>query len=279
VTCFIALLFLVSSAWAASPQIVLSSHTLQPGQTLRVEVDGLSPDAKLRVLFNKKSYPCYPVGPNAQRALIGVPLGTPPQSLPLALKSADPDASSSPLAYTAVSISSRNYPTENINFSQAKTSLAKNEHRESALIHRKAAILRKEQSWEGTFLPPVSGPSIAPFGLHRTRNGTQNAGFHKGMDFRSPKGAPVLASNAGIVELAAPLKAHGKTILLNHGQGVMTIYLHMSSLRVKPGQKVTKGQIIGKVGSTGLSTAPHVHWQVFVHGVPVDPKQWMETEF
>jgi murein DD-endopeptidase MepM/ murein hydrolase activator NlpD len=67
--------------------------------------------------------------------------------------------------------------------------------------------------------------------------------------------------------------------MINHGQGVMTIYLHMDSIGVTVRQKVHKGQVIGKVGSTGLATAPHVHFQVFVHGVPVDPKQWMETEF
>ncbi len=105
------------------------------------------------------------------------------------------------------------------------------------------------------------------------------AGFHKGVDLLAPKGTPLLAANSGTVVLASNFKAHGKTVLVNHGQGVMTIYLHMDSIAVQPRQKVRKGQAMGKVGSTGLSTAPHVHYQVFVHGVPVDPAQWVHSEF
>jgi murein DD-endopeptidase MepM/ murein hydrolase activator NlpD len=110
-------------------------------------------------------------------------------------------------------------------------------------------------------------------------NGTIDAGFHNGVDLRAPQGTPVTAANDGVVLIAYPFKAHGKTVLINHGQGVMSIYLHMSVIGVRPGQKVKKGQMLGRVGSTGVSTAPHVHWQIFVHGVPVNPQPWLETEF
>jgi len=160
-----------------------------------------------------------------------------------------------------------------------KTTLMKAEHRESAKIHQANLYLSRDQQWEGLFMYPVEGKVIGEFGLKRMRNGTIDAGFHKGIDLRAAKGTPVLAANAGTVVLAAHFKAHGNTVLINHGQGVMTIYLHMQSIKVKLHQKVHKGQAIGKVGSTGLSTAPHVHFQVYVHGVPVDPAPWTETEF
>jgi len=153
------------------------------------------------------------------------------------------------------------------------------EHREAALIHQANLYLSRDQQWEGAFTYPVNGPVIGEFGLKRTRNGTIDAGFHKGIDLKADKGSPALAANSGTVVLASNFKAHGKTVMINHGQGVMTIYLHLQSLSVKVRQKVHKGQEIGKVGATGLATAPHVHYQVFVHGVPVDPKQWVETEF
>ena len=79
--------------------------------------------------------------------------------------------------------------------------------------------------------------------------------------------------------LSHPFRMHGRTVIIDHGQGVMSLYLHMKSFAVHPGQRVQKGETIGRVGSTGLSTAPHVHWGIYVHGVPVDPQSWMENEF
>lgn len=277
---FLCSIFFVSlysaGAEAASYRILLSSTTVRPGETLRVEIDGSLPADHLRAAFLKKSFRFFVVGPNAQRALIGVPLGSPAGTFLLRVRSKN---SAADLAVEEVLVASRTYTIENVNFSPEKTALMLSEHRESALIHKTAQIDSPEQFWEGVFSAPVKGPVIGEFGLKRVRNGTIDAGFHKGIDLRADAGTPVLAANAGLVRIAAPLKAHGRTALIDHGQGVMTIYLHMSSLMVKPGQHVVKGQTIGKVGSTGLSTAPHVHWQVFVHSVPVDPTPWTETEF
>ena len=280
-TILIFLTLMVSPVFAASPHVLLSTTTLLPGETLRVEVDGLLPTAKFKAHFMGKSYPFYAVGPNAKRALIGVPLGSKPGSYKVTLPKADAQgpALDLPKEPFVIEITTRVYPVENVNFTPEKTALMQAEHRESVLIHKKNQFLSRDQQWEGSFMYPVEGKVIGEFGLKRIRNGTIDAGFHKGIDLRADKGTPVLAANAGTVVLAQTLKTHGKTVLINHGQGVMTIYLHMQTLLVKDHQKVRKGQAIGKVGSTGLSTAPHVHFQVFVHGVPVDPKQWVETEF
>jgi len=277
----ICLLPLAIPLYAASAKVLLSTTTLLPGETLRVEVDGLLPTDKFSAHFMGKSYPFYAVGPNAKRALIGVPLGVKPSSYGLMLRKAPAQTAVLELPKEAfvIEIATRVYTIENVNFAPEKTALMKAEHRESALIHKANQYLSRDQQWEGLFMYPVDGSVIGEFGLKRTRNGTIDAGFHKGIDLRADRGAPVLAANAGTVVLAQNLKAHGKTILINHGQGVMTIYLHLQSISVKVKEKVHKGQKIGRVGSTGLSTAPHVHFQVFVHGVPVDPKQWVETEF
>jgi len=273
-------IFLLASLCGAAPAILLSSPTVLPGGTLRVELDGVSPDARVKALFQNKSYRFFAVGPNAQRALIGVKLGSLPGRFPLTVVSLAPGAQNPEVPAPAeVTIASRTYTIDAITFNAGKTSLMRWEHRESVLIHRAALQTTADQYWEGVFSPPLSGPLIGEFGLHRIRNGTIDAGFHKGVDLRAAAGTPVLASNAGVVVIARTLKAHGKIVLLDHGQGVMTIYLHLSSILVKPGQKVAHGQILGRVGSTGLSTAPHIHWEVFVHSVPVDPQPWMETEF
>jgi murein DD-endopeptidase MepM/ murein hydrolase activator NlpD len=276
-------LLISSMAFATPANVLLSTATLLPGETLRVEIDGSIPSAKLKALFMGKSYPFFVIGPNAQRALIGIKLDAKPGSYELAFKAppatADTASEESPTEPYLIEITTKVFTVENVNFTSEKTALATSEHHESVLIHQADQYLSRDQQWEGAFMYPVEGKVIGEFGLKRMRNGTIDVGFHKGVDLRAEKGTPALAANAGTVVLAAHFKAHGNTVMINHGQGVMTIYLHLSSISVKIRQKVTKGQEIGKVGSTGMATAPHVHFQVFVHGVPVDPKQWVESEF
>jgi len=277
-----ALLLLSTAVFAAPVKVLLSTTTLLPGETLRVEVDGLLPSARVKALIMGGSFPIFAIGPNANRALIGIKLDAKPGIYELTFKALPytelpPDTL--PTQPFMIEITTKIFTTENVNFAPEKTALMKAEHRESAIIHQANQYLSRDQQWEGLFMFPVEGPVIGEFGIKRLRNGTIDAGFHKGVDLKADKGTPVLAANAGTVVLASIFKAHGKTVMINHGQGVMTIYLHMSALSVNLRQKVQKGQEIGKAGATGLATAPHVHFQVFVHGVPVDPKQWVQTEF
>jgi hypothetical protein len=277
-----AMLLSSSLAFASPAKVILSTTTLLPGETLRVELDGMEHNPRLRAILSGKSYPFFAVGPNAQRALIGIKLDSKPGTYGLTFRV--PDAFPAgredlPTEPFMIEIATKVFTIENVNFNEQKTSLMTSEHRESALIHQANLYLSRDQQWEGDFMYPVDGPVIGEFGLKRTRNGTIDAGFHKGIDLKAPKGTPALAANSGTVVLASHFRAHGNTVMINHGQGVMTIYLHLSSISVKIRQKVHKGQEIGKVGATGLATAPHVHYQVFVHGVPVDPQQWVDTEF
>lgn len=266
--------------FGAPVEVLLSSTSVLPGQTLRVEADGVSPENRLKAFFLGKAYPFFVVGPDAQRALIGVPLGKVPGTYPLRIRyAATPRKEAEGISPMEITVATRAYQTENVSFAPAKAALMAAERKEGALIGRYKKHLSRQQWWEGAFGEPVQGPLIGEFGVKRLRNMTIEAGFHKGVDVRAVEGTPVLAANTGVVLLAANFRAHGKTVLLNHGQGVMTIYLHMQKLGVKPGQRVGKGQAIGLVGSTGLATAPHLHWQVYVHGVPVDPKQWTDSEF
>jgi murein DD-endopeptidase MepM/ murein hydrolase activator NlpD len=264
----------------ASPKIRLSAEAIMPGETLRVEVDDIQPNQVNRLLFAKGTYQMFTIGPDSQRALVGIKLDAVPGKYPLKLqKRIDHPLHWVAIGESSVEISSRTFPTEDIHLSDNIMAISKKyEHDEAAMIHKLMRQLIPEQYWEGMFDFPVDGPIETEFGIHRLRN-HKDAGFHKGMDLKAKGGTPLKASAGGIVTLAKNLHAHGRTVLINHGQGVTTIYLHMKSFSVKPGQKVVKGQEIGKVGSSGISTAPHVHWQVCVHGVPVNPKTWTETEF
>jgi murein DD-endopeptidase MepM/ murein hydrolase activator NlpD len=225
-------------------------------------------------------YPFFTIGPDAQRALVGIRLDAMPGIYSLKLqKRIEHPLHWETIVTDSVEISSRVFLTEDIHLGTDKIALSrKYEHDEAVMIHKIMREMIPEQLWEGMLDFPVNGVVETEFGIHRLRN-HKDAGWHKGMDFKAKAGDTVHASASGIVTLAKSLHAHGGTVLINHGQGVTTVYLHMRSIAVIQGQKVVKGQKIGQVGSSGISTAPHMHWEVCIHGVPVDPKPWTETEF
>ncbi len=130
--------------------------------------------------------------------------------------------------------------------------------------------------WREPWQSPVPGaPVSAPFGERRRYNG-RPGGYHAGMDLAAPAGAPVLAPAPGRVVLAEAFAVRGKTVVLAHGRGVCSILQHLSRIGVSPGESVRPGKPVGAVGSTGLSTGPHLHFEVRVLGVPQDPRAFLE---
>lgn len=123
---------------------------------------------------------------------------------------------------------------------------------------------------EGGFILPSSGKANPNFGERRIYN-NEHRSSHRGVDISSPYGSPVLASNSGKVVLASGLYFAGKTVIIDHGLGVFTLYCHFSKIRVKRGDLVKKGEIIGEIGATGRVTGPHLHWGVKVSGSSTDP--------
>jgi murein DD-endopeptidase MepM/ murein hydrolase activator NlpD len=135
-----------------------------------------------------------------------------------------------------------------------------------------------EQYWSGRFSDPVAGRQTTPYGARRLMQG-QLKYYHKGIDMAAPKGTVVRAANSGVVRLAEPLPLQGNVVVVDHGYGVETLYQHLSALLVKPGARVTKGEPVGRVGSTGISTGPHLHWGLYVRGTAVDPQDWIRRDF
>ena len=138
-----------------------------------------------------------------------------------------------------------------------------------------------ERLWNGTFRPPLDGELrvTAPFGQRRSYNSGPVASYHSGQDLGADKGVAVMAPMTGTVVLAEPLDVRGQSVILDHGLGVFSGFWHLSRIDVTLGQEVGKGQEIGLVGNTGLSTGPHLHWEMRVLGVPVDPFQWTQLVF
>lgn len=117
---------------------------------------------------------------------------------------------------------------------------------------------------------PVKGPLSSPFGLKRFFNGEPRAP-HSGLDFAVPTGTPVTAPAAGKVILTGDYFFNGNTVFLDHGQGLITMYCHLSVIDVKVGDTLSRGQVLGKVGATGRVTGAHLHWNVSLNDARVDP--------
>jgi len=127
-----------------------------------------------------------------------------------------------------------------------------------------------EREWAGRFAAPAGAPISDVFGTQRVFNGkTQSS--HLGLDFRVPSGTPVAAMNAGTVLLARPFYFEGNCVVLDHGQGLLTIYMHLSEFKVKEGEQVARGQEVGLSGGTGRATGPHLHVAVRWQGTYLDP--------
>ncbi len=134
--------------------------------------------------------------------------------------------------------------------------------------------------WQGLFLKPVESERVTTgFGWRRSYNGGPYDSFHGGIDYGAAGGSPIAAPAAGTVVFAGPLTVRGNATLIDHGWGVYTAYWHQSKINVTAGQAVQAGEVIGEVGSTGLSTGSHLHFEVWVGGNQVNPEQWLATEF
>ena len=117
---------------------------------------------------------------------------------------------------------------------------------------------------------PVDGPLSSPFGLRRFFNGEER-NPHSGLDFAVPAGTPIKAPAAGKVILIGDYFFNGKTVFVDHGQGFISMFCHLSKIDVKLGQQVPRGGVLGKVGATGRATGPHMHWNVSLNDARVDP--------
>lgn len=142
--------------------------------------------------------------------------------------------------------------------------------REQANLQRVyVAKVEAEPDFHAAFLP-VPGPISSPFGAQRIVNGEPRAP-HAGIDIAAPLGTPVRAPLAGRVLLAAEMYLNGKTIVLGHGGGLVSVFSHLREMTVQPGQWVEKGMRIGRVGATGRATGPHLHWGVRFKGARIHP--------
>ena len=176
-----------------------------------------------------------------------------------------------------VNVSDRNFHTQWITLSPGSSNLG-TDHEFSRVAAFKQ-IVSPEKFWNGPMQRPSEGRVSSEYGNRRYYNGVfAQDYYHRGVDYAAPTGAPVRAPAAGHIRLvgrvADGFELHGNTIGIDHGQGVLSIMIHLSRIDVQEGDFVQAGQVIGGIGSTGASTGPHLHWGLYVNGVAVDPVPW-----
>ena len=169
------------------------------------------------------------------------------------------------------------YPVQRLTVSRSFTELdaatLERVAREKATLERLWETATATRLWRGPFRLPLDGsPRAAGFGLKRIINDEPRAP-HTGADFSAPAGAPVLAANAGTVVLAEEHFFAGNSLILDHGEGLFTMYFHLQESVVRPGQRVRAGEMLGRVGSTGRATGPHLHWGARLFGARINPEE------
>ena len=176
----------------------------------------------------------------------------------------------------SIAVTPRDWPIENIRGVPPKTvnpppDIAARIEREQAQVAAARERDDPREDFAETFQWPVQGRISGRFGNQRVYNGTPKSP-HSGMDIAAPKGTPVRAPADGVITFVAPdLYLTGGTVLLDHGHGISSNFLHLSRIDVKVGDVVKQGDVIGAVGATGRATGPHLHWGMSWFDVRIDP--------
>jgi murein DD-endopeptidase MepM/ murein hydrolase activator NlpD len=182
-----------------------------------------------------------------------------------------------------VAVARRDYPPREVFLPEAKRSLVQLPAivRESRHLLLQLRTVTPIQRWRPPFRPPVESPPLYSYGaptryigaspVEERTDGVYGE-YHRGMDYAVPAGTVVQAPAAGAVLMAEWQTATGNTVVLDHGEGVLSVFFHLGKLDVRPGEELEARAPLGLSGETGLAASPHVHWAVYVHGVAVDPR-------
>ncbi len=269
---------------AQALQVQVAPANPQLGDTLSVVIKLDNPDGSKAsvsssptVAFAQKTYPTFLIAPNQFRAFLPTTPLDKAGTKQIRVRSEGQEQNLS------VSVRPHSFPVQHITLPPGKAGLEESKYE----VNRVAAFKQMETAqkfWDGSFLKPNQGPITTIYGVRRYYNGVfAKDYYHRGVDYAGAEGSPVIAPAAGRVALVGRVSQgfhlHGNCVGIDHGQGVISMFLHLSRINVKEGELVQPGQVIGAVGSTGAATGPHLHWGLYVHGQSVDPGQWRNNNF
>jgi murein DD-endopeptidase MepM/ murein hydrolase activator NlpD len=246
-------------------QVQVASEVKQ-GEVLRI----VSPAPMAKASLAGKTVPFYPQSNGSWLALMPIEARTEPKLWILRLERNGAAANEH-----KVTVTDARFRIQNIRATKAMKSL---EPMPGEMETMKAyyETVTPQRFFEDEFLRPTPECTNSPFGVQRYHNGKPTGRYHRGVDLRSPMGTPIRAAASGTVKVARMWTYHGGTVGIDHGQGMLTTYVHLSKTIAAEGAKVKAGDVIGLVGSTGFSTGPHLHWAVHIHGTAVNPLSFLK---
>lgn len=281
VTLCLAVGALVSHVVAAQPKVAAPNSdysvsvvpgTVRQGDFFMLRVSARSAVAEISAScqWMKKAYVLQPVAGSLE-SILPVPMTAPAGKATVRATIDSPTGRAS--ASAAVRIVKRRFGIQRLTMQKETLALYSGPgvEEEYRAIRTALSIESPDRPWQPPFIRPCGGTTGTSFGVHRITNRTSRS-RHRGVDIRAPEGTPVVAANSGVVTLAREdFALHGRTVVIDHGQGLSSLYLHLASIAVAEGQSVQRGETIGTVGASGASTGAHLHWAFYIHDACVDP--------
>jgi murein DD-endopeptidase MepM/ murein hydrolase activator NlpD len=255
-------------------QLKISGERLFPGDVLYLVIKAGKAIEHAEASFAGRKVIFYPRGGRLEWVgLAGIDLETKPGRYTLS-GTASVEGRAPQTFARSLRVSPKSFPAQRIKVEEKYVTLASEDSKRVEEETRRLETLWETDSvsklWQGPFLKPVASDLSSGFGRRRIVNNKPRSP-HSGVDLKADTGTPILAANSGRVALAEDLFFSGKTLVLDHGQGLYTFYGHCSKLIASKGDVVKKGETIAEVGSTGRVTGPHLHWACRIGGARVDP--------
>jgi hypothetical protein len=265
--------------FSCGAEVELVAPVLEPGGILLARLIQVAPAERIVIGFEGIDYNLgIGGGVGTAFALIGLDLALKPGPYDLKMTAYLREGGVEKLRHPLM-VQGREFPVKKLlvkqEFVTPPPEVEERIRRESDLLQMVYGVITEEWLGEGVFERPHSGESADNFGERRIYNGVPRSS-HSGLDIAAPQGSPVRAANSGRIVLARDLYFSGKTVIIDHGLGVFSIYCHFSELKVNRGQTVRRGDVIALAGSTGRSTGPHLHWAVRIRGNRVDPQALLD---
>lgn len=266
---------------AAISSLDVFPQALLQGKTVRVRMTTAAPSAVSATFLGRAVTAISEENGTRHTFLQGIPVFTDAGIYPFDLSIRDNGTGQETPFSVNLQVVGGGYGRENIRLLADRGGLLDPavEGAEQSMIEQVTGAFNPERYFEGQMGLPAAATVISPFGTLRSYNGGPFDRFHTGTDFAGAPGTPVLAAAAGRVVLADMLNVRGGATIIDHGWGVYTGYWHQAEQYVRPGDIVSAGQVIGTIGATGRVTGAHLHWELWVGGVPVDPMQWVRQPF
>ena len=267
----LSVLFTLSSSVLALPE-----HKAIPGGVAVIQLEKVATDSTPVVTYNKRRVMVIKQKDN-WLAVVGIGLSakTGRHSIKVSPNGHIPYTQHfvvKPMKYKTQHLTIKNKRKVNPNAEDLKRIRANKKEIIAALTH-----WSDNNSVTTDFVFPVQGPISSPFGLRRFFN-NQPRKPHSGLDIAAPQGTPIISPADGVIIETGDYFFNGNTVLIDHGQGLITMYCHMHTIDLKPGQPVKRGEQFGSVGKTGRVTGPHLHWAVSLNNKRVDPTLFLATE-